>query len=93
MTGHLLKLPVRQGQPQLLRTVLDRVPARQPVGDTDVPGHAKVVRVQNFISLRVVQHSLGMDTRFMGESCNAGDVVVKRHVDTNSPRDEEFQVT
>lgn len=47
LVGGLLHLIVRKRQAELLRSVLDGIPAREAVSNRDVSGHAKVCGVQN----------------------------------------------
>lgn len=92
LLGNSLGVLVRQSEVELLKSVLDSVPTRQTMTDTDIPGHAKVLGVENLVRRGVVKDGLGMDTRLVGESTVAGDVVVERHSDLDSVGNDVFDV-
>ena len=70
-----------QHQPKLGGAVLHRIPASQLVPDRNVARQAKVVRIQDFVGLRIVQDGFGVDAGLVRESSHAGDVVIEGHCD------------
>jgi hypothetical protein len=80
----LLALGVGHVQVQLLHSALDGIPSGQPRSEMDISGDAEVRGVDDLVSARVVKDSLGVDTGFVGESAESGDVVVEGNVDLDS---------
>lgn len=87
-----LQILIRDFQPKLLSTVLDRIPTCQPMSNRDISGHAKHLGLQDLICGGVVEDCFGVDTGLVGEGAVTGDAVVEGDLDLDSVGDEVLEV-
>ena len=71
----------------MLRAIFDGVPAGEAMGNADVAREAERLRVEDLVRFGVVEDGFGMDSGFVGEGGDAGDVVVEGDVHAHHLRD------